>query len=187
VSAPRVIAGTYGGRTLKVPRGAVTRPTAARVRAAVFNVLADIAGAKVLDLYAGSGALAFEALSRGAASAVLVERDRAALACIRENADALGVKNAVIVPLALPRALTAALEHGPFDLVFCDPPWADIEQACATLGALVRKAGLSGGTRVVLEHAARDREPVVPGFVLVDHRTWGDTAVAFLSPVDATE
>jgi 16S rRNA (guanine966-N2)-methyltransferase len=187
VSAPRVIAGTYGGRTLKVPRGAVTRPTAARVRAAVFNVLADIADTKVLDLYAGSGALGFEALSRGAASAVLVERDRAALGCIRENAEALAVKNVVVVPLALPRALAAALEHGPFDLVFCDPPWADLEPACATLGALVRKAGLGAGARVILEHAARDREPAVPGLVLVDHRTWGDTAVAFLSPADTRE
>ncbi len=186
MSAPRVIAGAYGGRTLKVPRGAVTRPTAARVRAAVFNVLADVAGAKVLDLYAGSGALAFEALSRGAASAVLVERDRAALGCIRENADALGAENVVVVPLALPRALAAAIEQGPFDLVFCDPPWADLEQACATLGALVRKAGLSGETRIVLEHAARDPQPAVSGLVLVDHRTWGDTAVAFLSPAETT-
>jgi 16S rRNA (guanine966-N2)-methyltransferase len=186
VSAPRVIAGAYGGRTLKVPRGSVTRPTSARVREALFNVLADVSGAQVLDLYAGSGALAFEALSRGAARAVLVERDRAALACIRENAEALAASERLsVVPLALPRALGPVLERGPFDLVLCDPPWADLDAACVTLGDLVRKSGLTPDARVVLEHSVKDPDPTVSGLVTVDRRTWGDTAVAFLSRAPA--
>src|SRR5262249_11647223 len=123
----RVIAGELGGRVLKVPRGMATRPTGAKVREALFNVLADVSGAKVLDLYAGSGALAIEALSRGAELAVLVEHDRAALACIRDNVAALGLAaRTEVVPLRLPRGLTRALARGPFDLVLCDPPWADL-------------------------------------------------------------
>lgn len=183
-----MIAGTYGGRSLKVPRGSVTRPTAARVREAVFNMLGDVSGASVLDLYAGSGALALEALSRGAASAVLVERDRAALACIRENVEALGVGACVgVVPLALPRSLAPVLERGPFDLVFCDPPWADLERAAATLEALAHGAGITPEGRVVLEHSAKDRAPAISGLEATTRRTWGDTAVAFLSRVRAEE
>ena len=178
MSAPRVIAGAYRGRSLKVPRGSVTRPTAARVREALFNMLGDIADTKVLDLYAGSGALAFEALSRGAARAVLVERDRAALACIRENVDALRAEDrSVVVPLALPRALAPAAEHGPFDLVFCDPPWADLTAASETLAELVRKSALTPDARLVLEHSAKDDVPIVSGLEPADRRVWGDTAV----------
>jgi 16S rRNA (guanine966-N2)-methyltransferase len=183
-----VIAGVYRGRTLRVPRGSVTRPTAARAREALFNVLGDVSGASVLDLYAGSGALGFEALSRGAARAVFVERDRAALGCIRDNADALGEhERSVVVPLALPRGLGAAVPHGPFDLVFCDPPWADLDSACTTLASLVRKSGLNDGARVVLEHSAKDEVPSVSGLAVVDERTWGDTAVLFLSPAACKE
>lgn len=178
----RVIAGELGGRVLKVPRGTATRPTGAKVREALFNVLTDVSGAKVLDLYAGSGALALEALSRGAARAVLVEHDRAALACIRDNVGALGLDaRAEVVPLRLPRALTRALVHGPFDLVLCDPPWADLKDACATLAELVRAGGLAAGARVALEHSAKDSVPDVSGLALADRRTWGDTAVSLFA------
>ena len=181
MSAPRVIAGAFRGRLLKVPRGSVTRPTGARVREALFNVLGDITGASVLDLYAGSGALAFEALSRGAEHAVLVEQDRAALGCIRENVAALRVEaRSVIVPLALPRALAQAAQRGPFDLVFCDPPWADLGAATDTLAALVRMSALASGARVVLEHSARDDVPRVSGLEPADRRVWGDTAALLL-------
>lgn len=183
----RVIAGELGGRVLKVPRGLATRPTGAKVREALFNVLGDVAGAKVLDLYAGSGALSIEALSRGAAQAVLVEHDRAALACIRDNVGALGLTaRASVVPLRLPRALARALVHGPFDLVLCDPPWADLDAACATLETLVREGGLAPGARVALEHAARDLAPQVSGLAARDRRTWGDTAVSLFGGPSAT-
>ena len=87
----RVVAGEYGGRRLQAPRGRDTRPTADRVREALFSILGDVRGARVLDLFAGSGALGIEALSRGAESAVFVERDHAAVAAIRRNLDAIGV------------------------------------------------------------------------------------------------
>jgi 16S rRNA (guanine966-N2)-methyltransferase len=178
----RVIAGELGGRVLKVPRGLGTRPTGAKVREALFNVLAGVSGAKVLDLYAGSGALALEALSRGAERAVLVEHERAALACIRDNVAALGLGARVeVVPLRLPRALTRALVHGPFDLVLCDPPWADLSGACATLAELSRLGGLAAGARVALEHSAKDSPPEISGLPLVDRRTWGDTAVSLFA------
>jgi 16S rRNA (guanine966-N2)-methyltransferase len=178
----RVIAGELGGRVLKMPRGTATRPTGAKVREALFNVLGDVSGANVLDLYAGSGALAIEALSRGAARAVLVEHDRAALAAIRDNVGALGVEaRAELVPLRLPRALARALVHGPFDLVLCDPPWADLSGACTTLAALVRQGGLAAGARVAFEHSAKDSVSDVSGLTLEARRTWGDTAVSLFA------
>ncbi len=91
----RVVAGEFRGRRLRAPRGRRTRPTADRVREALFSMLGDVAGARVLDLYAGSGALGIEALSRGAASAVFVERDPRAVAAIRRNLDASGAEAAV--------------------------------------------------------------------------------------------
>jgi len=178
VSGVRVIAGRYGGRRLVAPHGAVTRPTAARVREALFAILADVSGANVLDLYAGTGALALEALSRGATRATLVEHDRAALEAIRANVAALELGAvAHVVPLRLPRALASVLERGPFDLVLCDPPWADREAAGKVLARLAAEGGLAAGARVVLEHAARDADPAVLGLNPSDRRTWGDTAV----------
>src|SRR5262249_2899269 len=136
-------------------------------------------------LYAGSGALAIEALSRGASHAVLVEHDRAALACIRDNVDALGLAaRTELVPLRLPRALVRARVHGPFDLVLCDPPWADLNDACGTVAELVRAGGLAAGARVALEHSAKDSVPDVSGLAFADRRTWGDTAVSlFAGPI----
>ena len=97
----RVVAGEFKGRRLQAPAGARTRPTADRVREAVFSMLADVQGARVLDLYAGSGALGIEALSRGARLAVFVERDRRALAAIRRNLDAVGAEATVLARDAL--------------------------------------------------------------------------------------
>jgi len=178
VSSLRVIAGVYGGRILKAPRGSVTRPTAARVREALFAILGDVANASVLDLYAGTGALAVEALSRGAERAVLVESDRGALDCIRDNITTLELDERVkVIPLRLPRALATVLTHGPYDLVLCDPPWADREAACGALARLVEGGGVGSFARVVLEHSVKDKDPLVPGLVATDHRAWGDTAV----------
>lgn len=183
----RVIAGSLGGRVLKVPHGMTTRPTGAKVRGALFNVLGDVARTTVLDLYAGSGALALEALSRGAEHAVLVEHDRAALACIRDNVETLALGTRVtVVPLRLPRGLVRALPHGPFDLVLCDPPWADLADACATLAALVREGGLGAGARVALEHSAKATAPEVSGLTATDRRTWGDTSVSLFAGPGAT-
>jgi 16S rRNA (guanine966-N2)-methyltransferase len=185
VSAPRVIAGRYGGRVLKTPRGAVTRPTGARVRGALFNILGDLTDARVLDLYAGSGALALEALSRGAQRAVLVEHDRAALDSIRDNVEALGVgSRALVVAGTLPRALANATSAGPFDLVLCDPPWADLGVACNVLKRMVSAGCLAEGARVVLEHSVKDESPEVSGLVARDRRAWGDTAISLFQRPD---
>ena len=179
----RVIAGAYRGRRLQAPRGRVTRPTSARVREALFSILGDLEGARVLDLYAGSGALALEALSRGAASVVLVEHDRAALACIRENIEALAVSDrARVLPLRARSAL-GALGTETFDLVLCNPPWDVLEDASAVLAGLASRSKLSAEARIVLEHSARDAEPDVPGLVAYDRRRWGDTAVSLFRVV----
>jgi len=174
----RVIAGELGGRRLSAPRGQTTRPTAARVREALFSILGPLDGARVLDLYSGTGALAIEALSRGAERAVLVEHDRHALVSLRENVETLGLASrTLVVPLRLPRALANALTAGPFNLVLCDPPWADLDAASKVLARLPAEGALAADARVVLEHANRDETPTVPGLSLVERRAWGDTCV----------
>jgi 16S rRNA (guanine966-N2)-methyltransferase len=178
----RVIAGQLGGRRLVAPRGLATRPTTDRVREALFSALAGVEGAAVLDLYAGTGALGIEALSRGAASAVFVESARPALAALRANLDALGLTGVTrIVAEPVARAVPRlASTSGPFDLVFADPPYDDVDAALDALEALA--PALAPGARVVLEHATR--RPPRPGTALATlrTRTYGDTAIAFLVP-----
>ena len=174
-----MIAGTHGGRTLKAPRGTHTRPTSARVREALFAVLGDLDGARVLDLHAGSGALAIEALSRGAANALLVEHDRAAVACIRDNVAALGLgERASLLPRRIATALAEIVRRGPFDLILCDPPWAELDRARAELERLVTSGALERAGRLTLEHPAREPEPELAGLAAFDRRRWGDTAVS---------
>src|SRR6202034_2279988 len=120
VPSMRVIAGVYGGRTLVAPRGRDTRPTSDRVREAVFSILGDVTGARVLDLFAGSGALAIEALSRGAAAATLVDSSAAAVSAARRNLEALGQEAEVRRQAALPFLRNAAVQRQHYDLVFVD-------------------------------------------------------------------
>jgi len=185
----RVVAGRFGGRVLKAPPGQATRPTGARVKEALFSILGDMTGLRVLDLYAGSGALGIEALSRGAAFVAFVESSRAALACLRDNLSTLGAGAetqvlAVRAEIAAPK-LTPL---GPFQLVLCDPPWRNAAQALTVLEGLAA-AGLVGpGGRIVLEHSART--PLKPGgglalgpgglLVVEGDRRWGDTSVTLL-------
>jgi 16S rRNA (guanine966-N2)-methyltransferase len=175
----RVIAGVYGGRGLKAPRGMNTRPTSARVREALFSVLGDVSGRNVLDLYAGTGALAIEALSRGAARAVLVEHDRAALACIRENLAALGAETRTeLIPRAIAKASGDIVRRGPFELILCDPPWSDLDRAADELRRLVSGGALAEGGTLTLEHSAKAPRPEIAGLDAFDQRHWGDTAVS---------
>jgi len=174
----RIIGGEARGRRLKAPRGAGTRPTADRVRETIFNILGQrLAGERVLDLYAGSGALALEALSRGAASAVLVERDREAARICEENAEALGYRGRVQVVRA--DALQALRQiGGAFDLIFIDPPYA--EGPAASLEILGACALVAPGGRVVAEHGKRDELAQIYGaLACTDRRRFGDTAVSF--------
>jgi 16S rRNA (guanine966-N2)-methyltransferase len=170
----RVIAGRLGGRRLTVPSGLGTRPTADRVREALFSVLGDVGGAMVLDLYAGTGALGIEALSRGAAHATFVESARPALAALRANLAALGIEASARV-VAQPVARAVPGLAGSFDLVLADPPYAAIAEVPAVLAAL--RAALAPGARIVVEHASRDAAPSVAGFAARPSRVYGDTAV----------
>ena len=124
----RIVAGRFGGRRLTAPKGTATRPTSDRVREALFSVLGDVGGLTVLDLFAGSGALGIEALSRGAASAVFVERAAPALAALRENLTALAIEAEVHRGDARAYARNAVRDGRAYDLVFLDPPYGEAER-----------------------------------------------------------
>jgi 16S rRNA (guanine966-N2)-methyltransferase len=168
----RVVAGEFRGRRLAAPRGMRTRPTADRVREALFSMLGDVSGARVLDLYAGSGALGIEALSRGAESAVFVERDTRAAAVIERNLASLGLQERVVRQDAV-RFL--ARREDTFDLVFCDPPY---DSASRLAGPLTERlpALTSGAARIVTE--SDKRTPLELPFPLLAERLYGDTRIA---------
>jgi 16S rRNA (guanine966-N2)-methyltransferase len=173
----RVIAGRLGGRVLKAPPGDATRPTSAKVKEALFSILGELTGLRVLDLYAGSGALGIEAISRGASSAVFVEAARPALGCLRHNLEQLGLESVTSVVSGRVEASIKRLV-GAFDLVLCDPPWRDVRSALTQLAALAEAGLLSSAARLVLEHAAKDRIEPLPMLGVYDQRHWGDTAVS---------
>ncbi|ASR34703.1 16S rRNA (guanine(966)-N(2))-methyltransferase RsmD [Prauserella marina] len=175
----RIVAGKAGGRRLRVPPKG-TRPTSERVREALFNALdvaGELDGASVLDLYAGSGALGFEALSRGARKVLFVESDRKAVEVLRANADAIGlggtVRHGKVDSVVGERAAKA------FDLVVADPPYAVDSGSLATvLGALVDNGWLADGALVIVERATREGEPPWPEALRgLRVKRYGDTAL----------
>lgn len=175
----RVIAGEFGGRRLEAPRGLRTRPTSDRVREALFMALGDFDGLRVVDLYAGSGALGIEALSRGAAFADFVEFAREPRDVLSRNIAALGIGvRARVWPLRLPGAL--AKLAGPLaaaDLVLADPPYGGAD-ARAVLEGLGEPGVLKPGARVVLERHQKDDVPSRTGaLALVRERRYGETTV----------
>ncbi|MBK8257581.1 MAG: 16S rRNA (guanine(966)-N(2))-methyltransferase RsmD [Polyangiaceae bacterium] len=187
----RVIAGALGGRTLVAPRGMSTRPTTDRVREALFSALASVHNARVLDVYAGTGALGIEALSRGASHATFVENARPALAALRENLKTLQLENeARVMGESVQRAVhrllgefqksTLQADSTPpaFDLVFADPPYDDVDDALAALESIA--VLFAPQARIILEHATRrpPRESLV--FAVERERTYGDTTLRFL-------
>lgn len=176
----RVIAGSLGGRRLAAPRGLRTRPTSDRVREALFMTLEPLDGLRVVDLFAGSGALGIEALSRGAAFVDFVESHRDALRVLEENVNALGLTSRCRVwSAALPRGLSrlrAPLAAA--GLVLLDPPYG-APAALATLERLGAPECLAAGARVVYEHGARERPPERLGTLSRERlRTWGDTSAS---------
>jgi 16S rRNA (guanine966-N2)-methyltransferase len=180
----RVVAGEARGRRLVAPPDA--RPTAARVREALFGALGDaVVDAHVLDLYAGSGALTVEALSRGAAVAVLVDRDRAAVDACRRNLETTGYTDRARVEAADVERVVAAPPppEAPFDLVLCDPPYGRAEALGSVLAALGRPGWLTAGARLVLETATGVDPAVPPGFDVRSRRTYGDTLLTTVGPV----
>ncbi|MES1176278.1 MAG: 16S rRNA (guanine(966)-N(2))-methyltransferase RsmD [Myxococcales bacterium] len=181
------MAGSLRGRELSTPGGDATRPTAARAREALFAILADVSENRVLDLYAGSGALGLEALSRGAKQLVLVEASKAAQRAIRTNLATLGVESrATLLPIRAEAALRALERVGPFDLVFADPPWADAQAALGVLEKLASTSLLAPAARLVLEHAARTPPTLKADSRLLatDTRRWGDTAVTIFEVIE---
>ena len=180
----RVVAGRYGGRTLRAPRGHEVRPTADRVREALFSILGPLEGMTVLDLFAGTGALGIEALSRGAAWVTFVDDDRRAQALIAENLAHCGIENlCAIIRAQVARALEALHADPasePFDIVLLDPPYAPERRV--NLDAILRAAGdiLARNGVVVLEHARRAAVPETAGD-LARRRTVdsGDSALSF--------
>jgi 16S rRNA (guanine966-N2)-methyltransferase len=171
----RVIAGKYKGHRLVAPKRGSTRPTADRVREALFSMLASVEGAGVLDLYAGSGALAIEALSRGASEATLVDSDVAAARAIRQNLGRLGIEQARVVRAGVaPFLKHAAQREEQWDLVFCDPPYRLARRLQGDLERLLPPI-VSPEGRIVCESSAK--QPLHLGFPLVTERHYGDTLI----------
>jgi len=173
----RIVGGSLGGRVLKAPPGAATRPTSEKVREAIFNILPDVGGMTVLDLFAGSGALGIEALSRGAAHVTFVEAAKAPLAVLRGNLAALGLAERANVLTG--DAVAAAARHEPptpWQLVLLDPPYrSDLAVRAAT-----NLAHLAGDAVIVIEHDRRQAPPDALGSLLrTDERRYGDTYVSF--------
>lgn len=183
----RIIAGEFRGRRLKAPTGRTTRPTPDRVREALFSILGErVLDARVAELFAGTGSLGLESLSRGAAFAVFTERSREALDCLRANVAALGVADRCrILPRSafdLPRLCR---DEPPFDLAFCDPPFRVFAEAPSRrrLESLLSNLPLGPDGRIVVENpAGRTGDFSPPGLELVDERRWGTTGMAFYAP-----
>ncbi|MFO0412981.1 MAG: 16S rRNA (guanine(966)-N(2))-methyltransferase RsmD [Brevundimonas sp.] len=183
----RIVAGSLKGRSIVTPEGQGTRPTSDRARQAVFNVLEHAAwaepldGMRVMDLYAGSGALGFEAISRGAAFALFVETDEEARGAIRENADAYGVmgRSRVHRRSAIDLGSRPGSDGEAFDLAFLDPPYRKGlgEQ---TLARLLEGGWLKPGALVVFERGSDEPEIDTPGYQRLDARNYGAARVLFL-------
>jgi 16S rRNA (guanine966-N2)-methyltransferase len=170
----RVIAGTHGGRELIAPKGRATRPTSDRVREALFSILGDIHGLRVLDLFAGSGALGIEALSRGAQEATLVDSAASAIAAIHRNLEALGIAAEVVRQPAVRFLGAASRDARQYDLVFLDPPYRHGSALGRELTSALTPI-LAPDARVVAE--SDRRSPLGLEFTLVDERRYGDTLI----------
>jgi 16S rRNA (guanine966-N2)-methyltransferase len=183
-----VIAGSLRGRRLAAPRGGErTRPTSDRVREAVFSMLGELRGASVLDLFAGTGALGIEALSRGAARALFVERERAALRALRANLDSLGLaapRARVLAGEALGALGTARGRGETYDLVFVDPPYALAGELQGPLSAAL-PAALAPRARVIVESDRRSPLALEPALAQLRERRYGDTLIAIYGNIRA--
>lgn len=183
----RIVSGAFRGKAIKAPAGAATRPTSDRARQAVFNILEHapwsdgVAGKRVIDLFAGSGALGLEALSRGAAFCLFVETDEAARGAIRENVDAMHLFGQTRVHRrdAAQLGVRPGADGPAFDLAFLDPPYAKGLGEVA-LARLAEGGWLTPGAIVVFERGADEPAFSVPGYELLDERAYGAARVFFL-------
>jgi 16S rRNA (guanine(966)-N(2))-methyltransferase RsmD len=169
-----VIAGTHRGRMLVAPRGRATRPTGDRVREALFSILGDVTGARVLDLFAGSGALGIEALSRGAESATLIDSAPSAISAIRRNLETLQLRADARRQDAQTFLQRARSDAGQYDLIFIDPPYRSASGLAGELSTALLPV-LAPGGRVVTE--SDRRTPLELDLPLLDQRRYGDTVI----------
>jgi 16S rRNA (guanine966-N2)-methyltransferase len=181
----RIVAGKFRGRPLRAPEGSDTRPTSDRVRESVFNVLGhgiegpELVGARVIDLFAGTGALGLEAISRGAAYTLFVEEAAGARAAIRDNVEAMGLTGETRIFRRDATSLGPAGTMAPFAFAFLDPPYGK-GLAELALASLAEGGWLVPGAIAIVEER-RDVTLAPPaGFTMLDNRTYGDTAVTFL-------
>ncbi len=173
----RIIAGQFGGRSIATPKNDRTHPMSDRVKGALFNSLqTELGDAEVLDAFAGSGALGLEALSRGAASATFVEKDRIASKIITENIALLGVQNTTKnICSSVSAWLDTTDNQKQFDLIFADPPYHNEQfQTVSRLLALLKPSGC-----MVLSHSGRGEVPTLHRFVVVDSRSYGTAHLTF--------
>lgn len=180
----RIVGGRFRGRAIAAPSHAGLRPTADRVRESVFNILLhgidglDLEGARVIDLFAGTGALGLEALSRGAAYCLFVEEAVEARALIRSNVEAMGLMGVTKIYRRDATTLGPAAPHQPFDLAFLDPPYGK-GLAEKALQALLDGNWLKAGAVAVVEERVTETVSLPQGFAEVDRRSYGDTQVIF--------
>ncbi|HEY0392870.1 MAG TPA: 16S rRNA (guanine(966)-N(2))-methyltransferase RsmD [Candidatus Elarobacter sp.] len=178
-----ITGGTLRSRRVQTPPGRAVRPTPARVKEALFSILgARVDQARVLDLFAGTGALGFESLSRGASHVTFVEKHRPTADALRATARQLGVAEQVEV-IAAPAERAARALSGRYDVVFADPPYADAYPA-QTFAELRERAAIDARTTVVYEHSAREGPPADPSMQLDRTERYGDVALAFLHPLE---
>jgi 16S rRNA (guanine(966)-N(2))-methyltransferase RsmD len=184
----RIVGGRWRGRRIQAPKGIETRPTSDRVREGLFDALGallgtDLGGPVVLDVFAGSGALGLEALSRGAQRAVMIEHDPAALRALKANIDSLGAGEAAVVVHgdAFAAGLRRAVPSGPFALITLDPPYR-IEQArlAALLEELVQAGAVADGAIVAIEHSTSQSPASPAGYVTLRTYRYGDTSMTLL-------
>jgi len=170
----RIVAGLHGSRRIATPAGNATRPTSDRVREAVFSMIGPLNGEHVLDLFAGSGAMGIEAISRGASEAVFVDRSEPAARCVRENLNLLGME-APVLKLDWAAALDSLRrKNQSFDLVFLDPPYADADSVFARIGAELE--GLLADSALVICESGDGCEPI-KGLRLLRERRHGATLI----------
>jgi 16S rRNA (guanine966-N2)-methyltransferase len=189
MAAMRIVGGKFKGRAIRAPEGRNTRPTSDRARESIFNVLAHadwaprLEGARVIDAFAGSGALGLEAISRGAAFCLFVETDSAARGCIRDNVEAFQLFGVTRIHRRSATDLgpKPAGLGAPFDLVFMDPPYA-CDLVPAALEQLAKGSWITTTALVVAETSAEEAAPVAPEWDALDERIYGAARVSFLRP-----
>jgi 16S rRNA (guanine966-N2)-methyltransferase len=183
----RIVGGKFKGRAIRAPEGRATRPTSDRARESIFNLLAHaewaplLEGARVIDAFAGSGALGLEAMSRGAAFCLFVETDSAARGCIRNNIEAFQLFGATRIHRRSATDLGGkpAGLGSPFDLVFMDPPY-EYDLVPAALEQLRKGVWIAPNALVVAETSADEAAPVTPDWTLLDERIYGSARISFL-------